>query len=64
MTVYKAPPLGIMPRYVWDDLRLKALVAAMRRMQDNGYPIPVEWVEEYNELLIRQAKAKETIKNQ
>lgn len=45
------PPLGLMPKYVWQEQRLHEVSAAIeRRMKAFSYTIPIEWVEEYNEL--------------
>lgn len=50
----KEPPLGVMPRTLWDGSRRKDLAQAMRRFLDAGYAIPPEWITEYNELLRRE----------
>lgn len=46
----KMPPLGIEPRYLWDERRMKLLYAAIERYKQEQYPAPREWYEEYNEL--------------
>lgn len=45
------PPLGIMPRKLWIEIRLKELSEAMYRYISVGSPIPEEWAQEYNQLL-------------
>ena len=46
----KKPPMGIMPRWLWDEKRQEELTAAMCRFFEVGRPVPAEWVDEYNEL--------------
>ena len=52
----KPPPLGVNPRYLHDEQRYGALAGAIRRYLSGGYPLPLEWVVEYNELVERLAK--------
>ena len=47
------PPLGIMPRKLWDEKRMVDLVDASRRYKKAGMDIPTEWQEEYAELVTR-----------
>lgn len=53
------PPLGIEPRYMWEERRIKLLYAAIKRYEDEGFPYPPEWLSEHNELreraLVREA---------
>lgn len=44
------PPIGIMPRKMWDKQRQKDLADAMFRYLEAGMKIPAEWIEEYNEI--------------
>ena len=44
------PPLGAKPRFLFEDERIAELKAAIARFLDTNWPIPVELVEEYNEL--------------
>lgn len=44
------PPIGIMPRYVWDKKRRDELSEAMQRYIEASKSIPQEWIDEYNEL--------------
>lgn len=44
------PPIGIEPRWSHSCTRLDSIVKAVRRYIDAGLEIPVEWIEEYNEL--------------
>ncbi len=52
------PRTGIMPRYIWDYKRLNNLLDAINRYIEANLEIPLEWIEEYNELIIRY-EAKE-----
>jgi malonyl CoA-acyl carrier protein transacylase len=44
------PPIGIMPRYVWDEKRAMELLAAIRRYVDAGLMPKKEWVHELCDL--------------
>jgi len=44
------PPLGLMPRWAADGLRMKNISEAIAQYTDVGKEIPVEWLTEYNEL--------------
>lgn len=46
----KKPPLGIMPKYMWDFIRRNAISNAIERYVMAGEYIQKEWVVEYNEL--------------
>lgn len=47
------PPLGLMPRYIHEEKRLKSVVEAVTRCFLNDKIIPIEWIEEYNELVTK-----------
>lgn len=49
----KKPPLGLVPKYIHEEKRLHAIREAIIRYVQEGYVIPLEWVEEYNELISR-----------
>jgi len=49
----KTPPLGIMPKFIWETKRYNALNAAIARYHNAQLVIPVEWVTERNELLLK-----------
>jgi len=49
--VMKKPPLGIMPRFIWIDARKSEIQSALDRYIESNMPIPLEWIEEYNELI-------------
>lgn len=49
--IYIKPPIGVMPKEIWKWHRAKELSGAIRRYSDKYMKIPIEWVEEYNELV-------------
>lgn len=44
------PPLGIRPRFVADSQRINEITEGINRYLKVRHPIPLEWIEEYNEL--------------
>lgn len=44
------PPLGVMPKEVWDRKRQQDLAESMVRYLEAGMKIPSEWIKEYNEI--------------
>ena len=47
----KKPPLGLRPKRFSDIERLNEIRSAISRYYDAELPIPIEWIEEYNQLL-------------
>ena len=47
----KKPPIGLTPKWVIDEKRLKEVRAAIVRYYDAKLKIPIEWIEEYNDLI-------------
>lgn len=47
----KKPPLGLMPRYVWDLKRQEAILQAMHRYSVAEKAIPVDWIYELTDLM-------------
>ena len=45
-----APPLGIIPKYLHDEKRFNEIAKAIYNYSLQGLQIPIEWVQEYNEL--------------
>lgn len=45
------PPLGLVPKLVRQKERYYEVCGAIARYYDAGKKIPIEWVEEYNELV-------------
>jgi hypothetical protein len=54
------PPLGIMPRKMWDEIRQRDIEDAIERYKAVDKPIPVEWAREYIEL-VRRYERKESV---
>lgn len=50
------PPIGVMSREMWNRQRQTDLANAMTRYLEAGMKIPVEWIEEYNEISAREVK--------
>lgn len=44
------PPLGLVPRKFHTEQRVFQITEAIDRYTDVRKPIPIEWIEEYNEL--------------
>jgi len=42
-------PLGLAPKFIWKEERLKSVKEAIHRYVDNHMSLPCEWVSEYNE---------------
>ena len=53
-TVDHGPPLGLTPKEFHDNNRLRDIWNAIARYFNLGLEIPIEWVEEYNELVIKR----------
>ena len=49
--MFEKPPLDIMPRAIWLENRAKAIEAAIDERFCLWSVIPMEWIEEYNELI-------------
>jgi len=49
----KEPPVGLFPRFIHDASRLTDVRLAIIRYYEAGLEIPIEWIEEYNELTKR-----------
>jgi hypothetical protein len=45
------PPLGVVPRKLWLEGRLKELKRTILSYTHSGYSVKIEWVEERNEIL-------------
>ena len=45
------PPLGIIPKYIWDTKRMAAILDAMERYSNAQKPIPTNWVLELRTLV-------------
>ena len=47
----KVPPLGLIPKFIWEEQRLSELKGALARYLNANYPLPQEFVDEFNELV-------------
>lgn len=45
------PPLGLTPKYIWEAQRVQAISEAMDRYMSANKAIPLEWIQEYNNLI-------------
>ena len=45
------PPLGIEPRFILRDKRIKEIREAINRYTESNVQIPIAWIEEYNQLI-------------
>lgn len=52
----KKPPLGVIPKHIWDKKRKHEIKDAIDRYIEAGYIIPLEWIDEYNELCGKELK--------
>lgn len=51
---YRKPPLGLIPRYIHEEQRLSEVGGAIYRCLNEQYTIKPEWIDEYNELILRR----------
>lgn len=47
----RKPPIGLVPRFIWNQERISDIVMAIDRYTVARNPVPIEWVEEYNEMI-------------
>jgi len=48
------PPTGLMPKWLLEEKRKSAIRQAVNRyFMAGGYQIPIEWIEEYNQIVAR-----------
>ena len=51
------PPLGLKPKWLWDAIRARDIQeATVRYFNAEHLKIPIEWIEEYNEIIRRYQK--------
>lgn len=55
------PPLGLTPRGIIEERRLFDIIRAIHRYTEACYPIPIDWIEEYNSLI--KSRKDATIKH-
>lgn len=46
---FEMPPLGIMPKSIWQEQRRSELAEAIQRRLEAGFEIKKEWIDEWNE---------------
>ena len=54
------PPIGLIPKKIVEERRMKEVFRAISSYFDRGLKIPLEWVSEYNELLEKLDKYEKT----
>lgn len=52
------PPMGCAPRYIRDEQRAEEIRQAVIRYLQAGLSINPEWIEEYNEIILRKNGGK------
>lgn len=55
------PPIGILPKSIWDEKRHDEIFQVIHRYLDAGLPLPTEWIEEYNEYLKEKRHNENTL---
>lgn len=55
------PPIGVVPRYLNDEKRMRELCIAISKYASNWLVVNPEWVEEYNDL-VRSLKERDRAK--
>lgn len=53
-SIPKLPPLGLMPKDIWESKRIEAILDAIKRFRNEEQNIPGEWLDELTELWGRQ----------
>jgi hypothetical protein len=53
------PPLGLMPKHIHEAKRKQEILEAVMRYMNRNKAVPIEWVEEYNELVRSKAGDKD-----
>lgn len=48
---YIQPPIGLIPRKIANERRMKEIIEAVQRYQEALVEVPVKWIEEYNDLI-------------
>lgn len=44
------PPLGLRPKFIWLKQRKTEIQEAVIRYFEAGVAVPIEWIEEYNDI--------------
>jgi len=48
------PPVGLIPLYIWDDMRYTDILAAIERYKEANIEIPDEWLDEMKAINARR----------
>lgn len=56
-----APPIGVKPQWLVDEERLGELEAAIKRYEDRGVPVLIDWVVEASEIRDRQQQRRKDL---
>ena len=54
------PPLGLRPKSIVNEHRVKEISEAISRYTSAHYALPLEWIQEYNELVDELAEEKQS----
>ena len=52
---HKKPPLGLMPKKIYDHKRMVDIFDAMKRYSEAEKVIPIEWIDELRELVEKRS---------
>ena len=50
------PPLGLKPKFIVDEERIFEIICVINTYLSHKKPIPIKWIEEYNEYLEEKEK--------
>lgn len=53
ITKIEKPPIGLIPKGIHKDIRINDICKAIERYSSKKLRIPIEWIEEYNELITK-----------
>jgi len=60
---YERPPLGLRPKHIAREMRRMEVREAINRYLHADRAIPLEWIEEYNELMEEFIEWKKSLNN-
>jgi len=49
---YNKPPIGLVTHDVWIAQRIEDIISAMNRYIQDNREVPIEWLNEYNKLIV------------
>ena len=53
-----APPIGVRPRWSWDEARVQEISEALVRYSEDKKDVPLEWIDEHREPSVRLEDAR------